>query len=103
MSKILITLDLSKVSKNKVVPREYVNKDNVTVKTKDYKIEVVELKEPKLLKEGDGWRLFKTHFVAEEQTREERDAKAPTVYVGSGVTFEGKSKSEEEDDLWGSI
>lgn len=90
MSKISITLDVSKINKAKIVDRKYTNKAGVEVVQKQYKIEVVPTKEVKVIAQGDTWVMKKTHFVVEAQTKEERAGKAPSVYVGEGFTFEEK-------------
>ncbi len=85
--KINITLDLSKIDKTRITPRTFTNKEGVEVTVKEYKMEVIPLNEPKLIKVGDGWNLLKTHFVVEGQTKEERQAKKKSVYIGEGLQF----------------
>lgn len=85
--KLNITLDLSKINKDKITARTFTSKDGVEVTVKEYKIEAIPLKEPKLIKEGDGWNLIKTHFVVEAQTKEERTAQKKSVFVGEGLQF----------------
>lgn len=94
MEKISITLDLSKVDKTRIVPRTYTNKDNEQITSKDYKVEMIPLKEKKLIKEGDGWKMYKTHFVVQAQTKEERENKTPSVFLGDGFQFE---RADEPD------
>lgn len=98
--RILVTLDLTKISKEKIVPRSYENRDNETVTTKDYKIEVVPLREPQLLKTGDGWKLFKTHFVVEALSDEERAEKKKGKALGDGLMF---VKEEDLDEFFESL
>lgn len=88
MDKITITLDTTKITKSKITERKYKNKEGQEVTAKEYKLDIVPLKEKRLLKAGDGWKMMKTHFVAETLTKEERSAGAPTVYVGEGITFD---------------
>jgi hypothetical protein len=87
MNKITITVDVNKLTKSKVRQRQYTSQGQPYT-AREIKLDIVELKEPKVIKTGDTWRLLKTHFVAEAQTKEERQAKAPTVYVGEGIVFE---------------
>ncbi len=88
MGKILLTIDLSKIDKSKIIDREYKDADGNVHHAKDYKLDVVALKEPKVTKTGQGWILKKTHFVAETQTKEEREEKKDTKFLGSGIIFE---------------
>lgn len=92
MEKINITLDLSKINKAKITDRSYENGEGKTVTAKEYKVVVVPLKEEKVLATGDTWTMVKTHFVADEQTKEEREAGEKTNYVGEGITFRNKSE-----------
>ena len=88
MTKIMITLDLTKLDKSKIVERTYKNKDGEEVKQKLYKFDVVELNQQKVVASGATWKMLKTHFCAEPQTKEEREAKKETVYLGDGCCFE---------------
>ena len=72
MEKISLTIDVSKIDKTKIVDRTFKTKDGQTITSKDLKLEVVPVQEPKLIKEGDTWSMWKTHFVALEQTKEDR-------------------------------
>ncbi len=97
--KILITIDVLKVNKDKIKERRFTTKDGKEVIAKDLNLEIVPLKEPKLIKEGDAWALYKTHFVALEQTQEERQNKVKSLIVGDGRQFLDKgSKVEEKAD-----
>ena len=88
MSKsIECSIDLLKVDKNRIEEREYRNKDNEVVKQKLYKFSVVESQERKFIKEGEGWKMWKTHFISEKRDKDE-----PKNYIGDGLTFE-----KEED------
>lgn len=103
MKKFEITLDLSKIDKNRIINRTYKNKDGVDVTVKEYKLDVVELALPKTIKEGDTWTLAQTHFVTDAPTKEERTAKAKMNTLGKGVGFLDKKESQEdyypEDDI----
>ena len=85
MSKITVTLDATKL-RNLVSKREYQNKQGETVQIQEVKFELVEVKEPKTVFNGNGFRLDKTHFASVIQTKEEREAKAETVFIGEGVS-----------------
>jgi len=85
--KILVTLDMSKINKDKITKREYKNKAGEDISAKDYKIEVIPLKKETLLKQGDGWNMIKTHFVIEGLTPEERREKVEATIIGDGIVF----------------
>ena len=94
MSKITITLDASKL-RTLVSNREFKNKAGETVKLQEVKFELVEVKEPKQIYEKDNMRIMKTHFACAIQTKEEREAKADTIYIGEGfTTVWGSDKTE---------
>ena len=85
MPKIEVILDAVKL-RNLVSKRSFTNKEGLEVELQEVKFELVEVKEPKVLVSGSWGRRVKTHFAAAIQTKEQRDAKEPTVYVGEGHT-----------------
>lgn len=85
MSRIIITLDAAKL-RQLVSKRTYKNKDGQEVEVQEVKFELVEVKEPKTVYTADKYELVKTHFAAKVQTKEEREAKADTVFLGDGIT-----------------
>lgn len=87
MNKITINIDVSKIKKSRIEERTFTKKDNTTGSKKEYKLDIVPLAEPKLIKEGDGWKMMKTHFVVESPTKEERANKVKTDILGEGITF----------------
>lgn len=96
--RVSITIDVSKMDKTRITPRTYTNKDNVEVTQKNYRMELVPLREPKLLKSGDGWEMWKTHFVVQAPTEEERANKTKTPILGDGIVFKGKGDNDADDD-----
>lgn len=104
MNKVTITIDLLKIDKSRIQERAYANKDGVQVTEKNYKLDIVPSREPRTIKEGDTWKLVKTHFVAESPTQEERINKTKTKIVGDGITMMDKEAAEldrvpEEDEI----
>lgn len=106
-NKITITLDTAKL-KGLAKDRTFTTKDG-QVTVKELKFELVEVKEPKVTYSADKYDLVKTHFASLLQTKEERDAKAPTVYIGEGITTVWKNETptvteakvvEDDDDLF---
>jgi hypothetical protein len=85
MAKIQVSLDASKL-RTLVSKRTYKNKDGKEVEVQEVKFELVEVKEPKTIYTADKYRIDKTHFASVIQTKEEREAKADTVYIGEGFT-----------------
>lgn len=85
MAKIQVTLDATKL-RNLVSKREYKNKSGETVQLQEVKFELVEVKEPKTIFTVDKYRIDKTHFASVIQSKDEREAKAETIYIGEGFT-----------------
>ena len=94
MAKIQVTLDATKL-RNLVSKREYQNKNGETVQLQEVKFELVEVKEKKEVYKKDNMRIMKTHFASVIQTKEEREAKADTIYIGEGYTTVWGSDKEE--------
>lgn len=85
MGKVQVTLDASKL-RNLISKRSYKNKDGQEVELQEVKFELIEVKEPKQIYEKDNMKVMKTHFASVIQNKEEREAKADTVYIGEGFT-----------------
>jgi len=85
MSKIQVTLDATKL-RNLVSKRQFTNKSGEVIDLQEVKFELVEVKEPKQIYEKDNMKIMKTHFACVIQTKEQREAKADTVYIGEGFT-----------------
>lgn len=98
MEKVSITIDLGKIDKNRINAREFNTAAGETVVAKDYKIDLVPLKEPKVIKEGPTWRMVKKYFVCEAPTKEEREAKKSTNIIGDGIVFEDLRDNMPKDD-----
>ena len=96
MDKISITIDVMKIEKKYIVERRYHDKSNHEVICKDLKLEVIPLREPKMIKEGDTWQMWKTHFVALAQTKEEKAEKKKSQIVGDGIMFKQKGETQAE-------
>ena len=93
--KINLKLDVSKIEKDKIKPRTYTNKEGVDVTTQDLDLELVELKEKKLIKEGDTWIMYKTHFVAHPSVKNADGTYNNGSIIGDGITFEDKSSAPQ--------
>lgn len=93
MSKITITLDATKL-RNLVTKREFDAKDGTKMQVQEVRFELVEVKDPKIIFEGSGYKLQKTHFASVIQTKEEREAKAETVFIGEGITTIWEQKEQ---------
>jgi hypothetical protein len=96
MEKLSITIDVTKIDKSKITDRKFTNKNGEEITAKDLKLDVVPLKEPKKIKEGDTWEMWKTHFVVVPQTKEERENEVPSVFVGDGLMFKSKKEAPQE-------
>ena len=106
MSKITITLDATKL-RNLVTKREFDGKDGTKMQVQEVRFELVGVEGPKIIFEGSGYKLQKTHFASVIQTKEERESKAETIFIGEGVTtiweqkeqvFSSTTVTEEQSD-----
>lgn len=86
-NKIIATLNLGKIDKKRIVERSYTDKSGKTVTVKEYKVELIPLKEEKLVKSGQGWNMMKTHFIADAPTKEEKQNKIKMNTIGDGIQF----------------
>lgn len=99
MNKISITLDVSKFDKSHIVEKKFKTKDGTEVTKKEYQIEVIELKAPKFVAEGKNYKMYKTHFVVQAQTKEEREKKVESVFVGDAFSFERPEIKQEKSSF----
>jgi hypothetical protein len=97
--RIKISIDVTKVPKDKITERRFTNSQGHEVVARELKAEVVPLNEPKVIKTGDTWELWKTHFVALEQTQEEKSVKKSGAIVGAGVMFRAKTAPVIDDGV----
>ena len=95
MSKITVNLDAIKL-RQLVTKRSYTNKEGVEVNLQEIKFELVQVKEPKLIFEEGNRKVFKTHFAAAIQTKEQREAEEKSFFIGEGYTTEWE-KAEQQD------
>ena len=97
--KLSITIEVSKIPKANIVERAYFDKSNKQVVVKELKLDIVPLREPKLIKEQDTWAMWKTHFVAIPQTKEERERKIKSTILGDGIMFKDKKVETAEPTI----
>lgn len=95
--RIILSIDLAKINKDRIENRVYVNSDGESVSQKNYKMDLVPLKLEKTLKEGPGWKLVKTHFIATAATKEEKAERVNTPIIGDGVVFRTTEKKNDDD------
>jgi len=94
--KISIKIDVSKIDKSKITSRTFTTKDGKEVTVKEIALDIVPVKEAKLLKEGDTYQLWKTHFVTIPQSKEDRENKVKSAILGDGVIFKNKEAPQGE-------
>lgn len=85
--KLSITIDVSKINKNKITERKFTNSQGEEITVKEYRMDILPLKEEKTIKTGDGWEMVKSHFVVESPSKEEKDQKIKTPFLGDGIEF----------------
>ncbi len=97
--KISLTINVSKIDKSKIVKRNYKNKEGQEVTITEMKLDVIPLKEARVVKVTDDYTIFKTHFVAEQQTKEEKENKVKSNIIGDGIIFEKKFVETKENKI----
>jgi len=98
MDRLNIKIDVSKIDKNKIITRSFNTIDGNTITVREISLDIVPRKEAKLLKDGDTYQLWKTHFVAIPQNKEERANKIKSVILGDGTMFKDKQPATNEAD-----
>lgn len=95
METISIKIDVSKIDKSKIISRTFKNKAGENVTVKELALDIVPLKETKLLKDAETYQLYKTHFVAVQRTKEEKAAKMNSKIIGEGTIFKNKETKSD--------
>ena len=90
MQKFNLSIDVSKIQKERLRQNSFTTKDGEVTQTL-CDIVVVPLKERKLIKQGDGWNMYKSGFAVEKGTKEET-----TNILGDATEFESTQASPEE-------
>ena len=98
MQKIILKIDVSKLTKSKLKKNSYTKRDGSEANEINASLVLIEKKEPREVKTGDTWTLMETHFIAEEQTKEEKEKGAKVNYVGTGSQFIDKNASTGQID-----
>jgi hypothetical protein len=88
VNKISIVVDTKKLDKTRIKERTFKNREGVEVVSKELKLDIIPLKEKRVVASGQGWKLLKVAFVAETPTKEESQAMTKTNIVGDGLQFE---------------
>jgi hypothetical protein len=65
MSKKLATINVSKINKNNIKSRTFTTNEGVEMEAKELDIELIDLKEPKVLFEKGDKKLVKVGFITE--------------------------------------
>lgn len=81
-----ITVNLSALDKSKIKERTFVQAGR-SVTIKEYSMEILPLKQEKLLKEGPTWELVKTHIVCDVKPRGDTQR---SKILGDGITIRDK-------------
>ena len=85
---IKVSVDTDK-AREILVKSTYKTKDGREVEVQRLEFELIEKKDEnkKVVYDSEKFQLVKTHFAVKPQTKEERAAKAETVFVGEGTTL----------------
>lgn len=95
MSRIQVTLDANKL-KGLSKKRTFNTQDGEKT-VMEITFDLVPVKEQKVLKSTDKYDFVKTHFAAAPQTKDQRDAGEPTVFLGDGFTTIWKNDNQSNN------
>lgn len=92
--RITITVEASKL-RELIYEEKFTGKDGVERSVQKVKFEIISVKEPKEIYNAEKFKLMKTHFASVIQTKEEREDKADTVFIGEGVSMVWKNEDKQ--------
>lgn len=87
MKKLTLRIDLTKIDKTKIVDRIYNKQDGTSVIEKNYKFELVPLKEEKIVKSTDSYVLMKVAFLADPSVKNADGTKTNGNIIGDALEF----------------
>lgn len=116
MSKIQVKIYKNAAKENLMFKEEFTTRDGEKVQKDVILFDLIPMKEEsrKVIYSHEKFDLVKTHFAVKRQTKEEREAKAESIFVGEGITqiwkedasssggggsYTAQSNDDEEDDL----
>ena len=99
MNKLTITVNTHLLDKTKLVDRDYTNKEGKEIMVKELKLDAIPLKEKKVIKTGEGWKMLKVGFVKQSATKEERTAKKELPIIGDVIEFENVEEKVNPEDI----
>lgn len=87
MKKLSLRIDLTKIDKTKIVDRTYDKQDGTSVTEKNYKFELIPLKEEKIVKSADTYTLVKVAFLSEPSVKNPDGTKTNGTIIGDALEF----------------
>jgi hypothetical protein len=102
MKKLTATVRVTGIDKAKIVERKFKNKEGKEEVVREFKLDLIPLKERKAIVSGEGWVMFKVGFVTMSPTKEEKQAKTKLPIIGDVIEFENEEKPQVEikpDDI----
>jgi len=93
MQKFSIAIDVTKIQKDRLRKNSFTTKDGKEVNQTLCDVVAIPLKERKLIKEGDTWKMYKSGFLAEKGKKEEN-----TNTLGDIMEFENTQQVEQSNN-----
>lgn len=92
-NKIKVSIDANK-AREILVKEKYTNKGGKEVEVQKLNFELIEKRDEskEIVYDSEKFYLVKTHFAVKPQTKEERESKAETFFVGDGTTLVWKDE-----------
>lgn len=98
MTKVLkAKIDVTKIDKKRIVTRSYTDKNGQEVTVKEYPVDIILFDVPTHIKDFNDYKLVKSGFMVEGQTKEERERQEKGTPLGDVVEFQSKEVVEGVD------
>lgn len=94
MQKYSFTIDVTKIPKEKIVPRTYKTKSNEEVTVKEVEFEAV-INKDELITSGDSWELYKVGFVTFKGKKLENGEFSKEPIFGDVKEFRNKEQNSQ--------
>lgn len=98
MNKISIKLNIDKINKSKIKTRSYTNKSGANITVREYEVEVVPIREEKVVHSTDKFDFVKIGFVSDRSVKRPDGSWEDGTILGDAIEIRTRTDSQEPAD-----
>lgn len=97
MNKINIKINIDKIDRNKIKTRTYKNAAGIDVTVKEYEVELMPIREEKVVHSTPEYDIVKVGFLSERSVKNASRGWDNGTIIGDAVEIRNKEKPKEKD------